>query len=106
MISLVFQIDGMMAVLMVVLKSLARKSIPLLPRCLSMMGEIPSGPTALEFLETLMASLTWAAVKLYTLSALFCLIFLMVHLKGLVGFLEAGGVYCRLRRAIAEAAAG
>ncbi len=62
MIFPVFQMDGMMEVLMVVLKRLARKSCPLLPRCLSMMGEIPSGPTALEFFEALMASLTWLAV--------------------------------------------
>ena len=52
----------------------------------------------LEFFEALMASLTWMAVKLYTLSAFFCLIFLMVRQNCLVGLLEADGVYCQLRR--------
>ena len=54
----VFHMDGMMEMSMVVLIKLASKPCPLLRRCLSMMGEIPSGPTALEFFETLMASLT------------------------------------------------
>lgn len=37
-----------------------RKSMPLGPICFSMMGEIPSGPKALEFLVALIAAAIWS----------------------------------------------
>lgn len=58
-----FQILGIVEVCKMLLKILVKKEIAIGPRCLSIIGQILSGPRALEFLDCLMAEATCSVLK-------------------------------------------
>ena len=59
-----------------------------------MIGDISSGPRALELLLFLIASWTCSAVTVIVQSLTFCLTLLERCLKFLLGLVVAPGVYC------------
>ena len=75
---------------------LVRTLIPLGPICLIMIGEMPSGPSALELLDFLIASVTCCVDILTGFDLGFCLSFLIVGLACFFGFEDKPGVYCWL----------
>lgn len=91
-----FHIEGMIALVIVSLYILVRNSIPVGPKCFNIIGEIPSGPIALEFLDFLIDSIVWAVVMVCIGSDIVFLMFLIVCRVSLVGLVVAFGVYCRL----------
>lgn len=92
----VFHIVGIIACFTELLKRFVRKFIPLIPKCLSMIGEMPSGPMALEFLEFLIAFNVCCVVMRMSGSGDFFQIFLRRLLNSFVGLVEELGVYCLL----------
>ena len=88
---------GMVDLLMMLLKRLVMYWMALGPKCLSMTGEIASGPIAFELLDFLMAFSTWSLVMMSSWSEV--LILCMLRRSLLLdwdGFVVGPGVYCRL----------
>ncbi len=82
---------------MQMLKKLVRYLNPFGPRCLSMIEDRPSGPSALELLAFLMAFKVWAGVKTGAWSLALRFILLRIFCKACLGFFSVLGVYCLLK---------
>ena len=85
-----------MDLLMQQLRRLVRYLMPCEPRCFSIMGEMLSGPMALEDLLFFMACLTWISVMIISGSSDFLRRLRLMFLASLVGIVVALGVNCLL----------